>query len=65
MQQVLGRKNVQKTKFEAAEIILDSWNQETLCNLAQTVTQKCTSGYVELKSCCLLPLGILNNMGFY
>ena len=25
MQQVLARKNVQKTKFEAAEMILDPW----------------------------------------
>ena len=28
MQQVLARKNVQKTKFEAAEMILDPWNQQ-------------------------------------
>ena len=27
-QQVLARKNVQKTKFEAAEMILDPWNQQ-------------------------------------
>ena len=28
MQQVSARKNVQKTKFEAAEMILDPWNQQ-------------------------------------
>ena len=28
-QQVLARKNVQKTKFEAVEVILDPWNQQT------------------------------------
>ena len=28
MQQVLARKNVQKTKFEAAEMIVDPWNQQ-------------------------------------
>ena len=28
MQQVLARKNVQKTTFEAAEVILDPWNQQ-------------------------------------
>ena len=28
MQQVLARKNVQKTKFEAAEMILEPWNQQ-------------------------------------
>ena len=26
MQQGMARKNVQKTKFEAAEMILDPWN---------------------------------------
>ena len=29
MQQVLARKNVQKTNFKAAEMILDPWNQQT------------------------------------
>ena len=28
MQQVWARKNVQETKFEAAEMILDPWNQQ-------------------------------------
>ena len=28
MQQVLAQKNVQKIKFEAAEMILDPWNQQ-------------------------------------
>ena len=28
MQQVLGQKNVQKTRFEAAELIVDPWNQQ-------------------------------------
>ena len=28
MQQVLAGKNVQKTKFEAAEMILDHWKQQ-------------------------------------
>ena len=28
MQQVLARKNVQKTKLEAAEMIVDPWNQK-------------------------------------
>ena len=28
MQQVLERKNVQKTTFEAAEMILGPWNQQ-------------------------------------
>ena len=28
MQQVMARKNVQKTKFEAAGIVLDPWNQQ-------------------------------------
>ena len=28
MQQVLGRKYVQNTKFEAAEMIVDPWNQQ-------------------------------------
>ena len=27
-QQVLGRKNVQKTKFEAAEMMLGPWNRQ-------------------------------------
>ena len=28
MQQVLARRNVQKTKFEAAEMIVDPWNKQ-------------------------------------
>ena len=28
MQHVLARKNVQSTKFEAAEMIVDPWNQQ-------------------------------------
>ena len=28
MQQVLARKNVQKTTFEAAEMMLGPWNQQ-------------------------------------
>ena len=30
MQQVLARKNVQKTKFKATEMILDPWNQQDI-----------------------------------
>ena len=33
MRQVLPRKTVQKTKFEAAEMILDPWNQQMICPL--------------------------------
>ena len=32
MQQVLARKNVQKTKFEAAEMILDLWDRQIKLN---------------------------------
>ena len=31
--QVMARKNVQKTKFEAAGMILDPWNQQILLGL--------------------------------
>ena len=33
MQQILARKNVQKTKFEAAEMIVDPWNQRVFIGL--------------------------------
>ena len=33
-QEVLARKNVHKTTFEAAEMILSPWNQESLVILA-------------------------------
>ena len=33
MQQVLARQNVQKTEFEAAETILDPWNQQLKVSL--------------------------------
>ena len=39
MQQVLARKNVQKTTFEVAEVILGPWNQQTL-NLSNNWVQK-------------------------
>ena len=33
MQQVSARKNFQKTRFEAAEMILAPWNQQNLVNI--------------------------------
>ena len=37
LQQVLVRKTVQKTKVEAAKMILDRWNQQETCNLKESM----------------------------
>ena len=40
MQQVLARKDVQKTKLEAAEMILDPWNQRSVFTEAEPTCSK-------------------------
>ena len=56
-----GAKNVQKTKFEAAAMILDPWNQQ-LCKLFQHMlaTQRKVR---SLEDCCLYkPTPILSSL---